>query len=603
MTTLSTTSSPAAIARTAIRQLATARVAPTPENFARAYRLAAGGDGGVAAAVDPEEVLSQLAHAIATRRPNLGSALRLHENVLHRAWSKALNAVDEMVSEALTDPSREWPRVLQRLLTQLDASHADWTRARKLAAVRHVLLAPTADERTREKLERLMAAWAAGPQRHAGPQVSGPPATAAAGSDGVPPAFAVEAVAASSAPGGQAASVTAWRSLALAALGLVAPGSRHPTNAASANGPHTLAARLESLAGVPGAEWLDEIKAACAQTHAEARRQQALRDRLVKLLRLVCQNLALFADDGAWVSGQVARVTELLDAPLDECALTEAEESLQRAVRRQSELSADLKAAKAAVREMLDSIIDRLGVAANSTGELHDRITERAVAIKQADDLPSLARVVANLLNDTVEMREGMMRTHSELSAARESAQQYEARAQELERELVDVSGLVRIDPLTQVLNRRGLEEAFAIAQARAERDRTPLSVALLDIDNFKNVNDTFGHHAGDMALKHVSSMVRGALRPTDTVARFGGEEFVILLPATSTADAVNVLARAQRQLTRAYFLHDNEKILITFSAGVTDYRHGDSHESAIKRADTAVYVAKAAGKNRVQVG
>ena len=188
------------------------------------------------------------------------------------------------------------------------------------------------------------------------------------------------------------------------------------------------------------------------------------------------------------------------------------------------------------------------------------------------------------------------------MNAARETVQQNEARVHALETELVEVSSMVRIDPLTQVLNRRGLEEAMAVEQARAERDGTPLAVALLDIDNFKHLNDSFGHQTGDRALRHVSDMVKSALRPGDTVARYGGEEFVILLPATSVDEGVNVLTRAQRQLTRDFFLHNDEKILITFSVGMTGNRNGDNYASVIKRADDAVYMAKSAGKNRVHV-
>lgn len=601
MSALSKAANPANIAREAIRQLAASRVAPTPENFALAYREASGGGAGdLAAVVEPEQVLNQLVQGIATRCPDLGSALRLQEHVKHRAWNDALKVVDETVGEALAEPSREWPRMLQQLLTQLDTTHANWTRARKLGAIRHVLLTPSADERTREKLERLMAAWATKPEDHASPPV--PCAPAANYNDGVRRELAVEAGDAALTLTDRTAEVTAWRLLALTASDLYQPADGRRTNAKPGDGPDTLRGRLERLAGVPGADWLHEIQLAAADTHAEMLRQEALRDRLVKLLRLVCENLALFADDGAWVNGQVARVVQLLDAPLDERALTEAEDSLCRAVQRQSELKADLNVAKAAVRKMLASLIERLATAATSTGEFHRRISERAEAIRQADDLPSLSRVVANLLDDTVDMRDGMQRTHGELSAARDSANQYEARVHALEQELVDVSSLVRIDPLTEVLNRRGLEAAFAIEQARAEREGLSLAVALLDIDNFKGLNDSFGHQAGDMALKHVSDMVRGALRPTDTVARYGGEEFIILLPATSAAEAVDVLTRAQRQLTRAFFLHGNEKILITFSAGVTDFRLGDSHESVIHRADSAVYMAKAAGKNRVQI-
>ena len=158
----------------------------------------------------------------------------------------------------------------------------------------------------------------------------------------------------------------------------------------------------------------------------------------------------------------------------------------------------------------------------------------------------------------------------------------------------------MRHDQLTRTLNRRGLEEAFEHEFARAQRRRSPLCVGLLDIDNFKKLNDTLGHDAGDAALIHLATVIRETLRPQDTLARFGGEEFVILLPDTPLDNAVTALVRLQRELTRRFFLHDNEKLLITFSAGVTELQEGDTQASITKRADEAMYTAKKTGKNRV---
>jgi len=122
----------------------------------------------------------------------------------------------------------------------------------------------------------------------------------------------------------------------------------------------------------------------------------------------------------------------------------------------------------------------------------------------------------------------------------------------------------------------------------------------MLDIDNFKRLNDSLGHDAGDAALIHLVTVIRETLRPQDTLARFGGEEFIVLLPDTALEDAQKALIRLQRELTKRIFLNDNEKILITFSAGVTDYRNDDTQNSVTKRADEAMYAAKKAGKNRV---
>ena len=169
----------------------------------------------------------------------------------------------------------------------------------------------------------------------------------------------------------------------------------------------------------------------------------------------------------------------------------------------------------------------------------------------------------------------------------------------ELEAESRRLSEEVSTDVLTQVANRRGLMQAFEVEQARCEREGGALAVGLIDIDNFKKLNDSLGHTAGDRALKSLAAAVRDRLRPGDHLARFGGEEFVVLLPRTGTEEAQQALTRLQRSLTEALFLYDGREVFVTFSAGVTAWREGEALEAALERADEALYEAKRTGKNR----
>jgi diguanylate cyclase len=134
-------------------------------------------------------------------------------------------------------------------------------------------------------------------------------------------------------------------------------------------------------------------------------------------------------------------------------------------------------------------------------------------------------------------------------------------------------------------------------------RKNTPLSVALLDLDNFKMLNDRLGHETGDEALVHLVTVTRQCMRPVDSLARYGGEEFVILMPDTPLEQGVQAMTRLQRKLTKTYFLKGEEKLLITFSAGVAQMMPKESGADTIKRADQAMYLAKRAGKNRVLGG
>lgn len=128
------------------------------------------------------------------------------------------------------------------------------------------------------------------------------------------------------------------------------------------------------------------------------------------------------------------------------------------------------------------------------------------------------------------------------------------------------------------------------------------MALALLDIDNFKRLNDSLGHAAGDTALVALAATVSKMLRPGDLVARYGGEEFVLMLPTTPIDEAQQVLQRLQRGLSKSLFVHDGNDVFVTFSAGVTLHRSGETLEQALDRADMALYEAKHTGKNKACV-
>ena len=193
-----------------------------------------------------------------------------------------------------------------------------------------------------------------------------------------------------------------------------------------------------------------------------------------------------------------------------------------------------------------------------------------------------------------------MQQSSSRLHADRDRAAELEGKVLELESELRRLSDEVSTDALTKVANRRGLAQIFDSECARVLREGgAGLAVGLIDIDNFKKLNDTLGHVAGDLALQNLAEQVQGRLRPTDHLARFGGEEFVVLMPGAAADEAQQALTRLQRSLTEALFLHEGREVFVTFSGGVTQWQPGESLEMALSRADTAMYEAKRSGKNR----
>jgi len=151
-------------------------------------------------------------------------------------------------------------------------------------------------------------------------------------------------------------------------------------------------------------------------------------------------------------------------------------------------------------------------------------------------------------------------------------------------------------DPLTRLFNRRMGIHALEQAIARTERDRSPLTVLMCDLDHFKQLNDTHGHLKGDAALRATADVLRNMVRRNDTVCRYGGEEFLVMLPDT-TPDEATVLAT--RMFTAVHARGDALKLPLSVSIGLTCYRFGDSVESVLLRADRALYASKDYGRNR----
>ena len=179
-------------------------------------------------------------------------------------------------------------------------------------------------------------------------------------------------------------------------------------------------------------------------------------------------------------------------------------------------------------------------------------------------------------------------------------AQDANTRIRALESRLEQLNELVCEDQLTGSLNRRGLDDMLSRELSRANRRGTPLCVAMLDLDDFKQLNDTHGHCVGDEVLVHLVQVIKQTLRSMDTVARFGGEEFLILLPDTTLEAASLALARLQQKLAEQVFIHKRQRLPITFSAGVALRAADEGRPALVARADAALYQAKQAGKNRV---
>lgn len=218
-----------------------------------------------------------------------------------------------------------------------------------------------------------------------------------------------------------------------------------------------------------------------------------------------------------------------------------------------------------------------------------------AVTAEPAHKLRALRGGAKDFVSKPFDMAEVLMRVHNmvEVRLLHKEARNDAKRLEEL----------ALNDPLTGLANRRLLDDRLAMALVHAQRDNSAMAVIYLDLDGFKEINDTFGHGAGDVLLKMVAKRLLTTVRQEDTVARLGGDEFAIALwHVSGTEYAAAVAARAIAAVAQPYDIEDH-MVGITTSAGVSIYPvHGKDAESLMKSADQALYRAKAEGKNAFRI-
>lgn len=596
---MSVLSNPSEVAREALRQLALRRVAPTPDNYRKLYHEIAGTRS------EDEGASESFLRSLGLRLPrDSAERQRIGREFDQALAAGKLKAAEEALGRYLdglkTVEPPAWNELIANLLRAWEARQPGWTTARKRESLDRVLNA--ADPATlHARLQGLLRGWNQGGAEEGGESPGGESRAEAPGGAGLPVQPAR--------PAGTSTQIlrlvgnehaATLLKLLQATLQDVVPAflGDHPeladeaTQIAQEVGATDDTARLDRI----GAR-LRQLAHRLEMTAAD---DAEIRSGLLELLRLLLRNIDDLVLDDKWLSGQIEMLREIIDAPPNPRNIDDAGRRLKDLIYKQSQLKHNLVETQRHLRQMLAGFVDQLARFSESTGAYHDRIGSCAQRIAEVNDISAIGPLLDEVMQETRSMQDEAQRSRDELIATREQARLAEERIAKLQEELDEASRQMRHDQLTGTLNRRGLEEVFEKEAARAQRRGSTLSIGLLDIDHFKKLNDTLGHHTGDAALVHLANVVRKHLRPQDVLARFGGEEFLILLPETETDDAYRALIRLQRELTREFFMADQQKIVITFSAGVTPLGTGESFDAAMKRADAAMYQAKQAGRNRV---
>ena len=612
---------PAQLAKAALRRLALDKLEPTPDNYARAYQLE---QGGLPPASLPERAQRTLERLV-ERGFEGDAATAILSALLDGDWDRAERAVSEPQAggDALAT-------LIERLVRSVERGGKQWTTARKKDSLQRVLAGSRGDSvRLQQRLRQLVTNWEADtvgvgdePADAAAPGAAGDvvaaapalaPATVSPSAPASGKAARAEPPAASSVRENAPPAAPQPGERAVAVLGntvVRAMPSQDAISRSLADAIGQAAQRFRQDSATP--EDAREIEVLCDRADWVLQHREHLFDQISGLCLELTSSLTELAEDASWAQGQCDAMRLTVEEGLTARGVKSVSELLRTTRSRQAELRLERDSARDALKLLINRMLSELGELGSQTGRFHESVGRYADVIESADTLESLAGVVREMVEESRTVQLLVSQTQHRLEEEHARASELSNRVGELEGELRRLSSEVSTDQLTQIANRRGLLQAFDIECARLQRAEgdvpdedkpAGLSIGLLDIDNFKKLNDELGHSAGDEALKALAATVSKTLRPTDMVARYGGEEFVVLLPDTPVDEGQQILTRLQRSLTGGLFMHENKQIFVTFSAGVTAYCPGERIEDALERADMALYQAKRVGKNRTLIG
>ncbi len=588
---------PIETARQTLIQLMQRKLPPTPDNFRSVYDEIMGVKS-IDKSAELGKTLEKVLHEAGKQKPKYIAAAQAITPLIEKSdWSKLEEQLRKLFPSGAADAEAgeaNWSVLIRSLLKQLEVSHKGVTLSRKKEGLSKVLTNFASDSDVlAQKIQALISSW----------NLSG---TADAVSSSIPTDDKTSPLPAVANPEASVASIvsvrasTQWREMLLKTFELVLIPH---LQAVSEN--HQKAVNLlNAMQNANGEQAINkcasDLKPVLLALEMQRDQQQRILESLLQLLRLLVANMGEMVVEDQWLHAQTTVIGDIVSKPLNINTLYDAESSLKALAYKQSQIKPALTEAKDTLKKMVTTFVDRLVEMTESTSDYHDKIEGYQQKIANTEDIGELNVLLKSILEDTRAIGLSVQRTRDEFTLSQQHALEAEKRIQELTAELDHIGEVAHQDYLTGALNRRGMDEAIEREFSRADRHNTTLCIAMLDIDHFKKLNDSLGHATGDQALTHLVRVLKDVLRPTDVLARYGGEEFIIILPATPQDEAVKAVMRVQRELTKNFFMHKNERVLITFSAGVAERKAGESADDLIPRADAALYLAKNSGRNQV---
>ncbi|WP_394808456.1 GGDEF domain-containing protein [Nitrosomonas sp.] len=557
---------PTILARETLRQLASLRISPTPGNYQKLYDQISGKSG--------DDVDS----AVATTNQQ--------------------KSADNPTVESIVT----WGDTIEALLKQLEKKQGTLTTAKKREGVNRVLAKFSKDSnQLHNKLKALVDSWealaAAAQESNEDGQIQNPSSQVTQLDLDTQDSKLKQAVTEQS----QIAGHFTDQLLELLAQMLEQVIARQIGDVILAEEAKTLAYQVRKIQDkLEMEQFTAEFQQFCGKFDAYGESGIKLQQGLLKLLNMLMDSTGKLLAEDQWIGVRISKLRETISKPLDQQVIAQAEHFLEEITQRQEIIGRSLSEAKMTLKQMVTSLISNIEELTDTTDEYQNKLEQYSEKISNTDDIKELNQLLVLIMEETSQMQKSTSNYRNDFLSARAEVDLAQSKINQLENELHEMGEKVHEDHLTGILNRRGLDNAFERETSRSLRHQVPLCYALLDIDNFKLLNDAHGHKVGDDALVYLVESVKDTTRPEDIVSRYGGEEFVILLPNTDLEVAVHILSRIRRNLTKKFFLHENKRLLITFSAGVAQLRSGESQESIFKRADEALYRAKKGGKNQI---
>lgn len=586
-----TTHNPIDTARETLKQLTLRKLLPTPDNFERIYSEIV----GVPAEIRNNklaELLLRAYESLPAEDPSSKIAIaKLRRAIDDEKWELVPQLTLELSSlnHRNRQLSQSWGNLIQDLIKAWEIRTPGINQNFKQSALERVLLSfGNNPDELNEKLQNLIRSWLQ-------PATANPDTAV----DVINNAANTNTLAVTSSPA-EKNNWQAWREVLDYTLkfGIEPRLVHYPDLAQHFNDTRSALDTISSDSDVDS--FFPQLRSFLIRLEMQSHDDVRLVTGLSNLMHLMLQNVAELNRSDSYLVGQITTLQQILAQPnISVQNIYQMEASLKEVIHKQGALKSSLDEATNSLRALLDTFLSKLSHMTDNTGDFKQRISNHSERIRGTRDVNQLNDILHDLLNDTASMQTNLSESHEELLATRTEVQSAQNRITELEIALEAASTKVKEDQLTGAYNRRGLEEYFEREISRAKRNNLPLSVALLDVDNFKQLNDRYGHLTGDSVLKYLVELMYRCMRTSDVIARFGGEEFVILLPDTAAPEAIELVQRLQRELTKNFYLANQDRLVVTFSAGVAQWHLGEQDTDVIERADRAMYQAKLAGKNR----